>query len=214
MSIDFKKTDKQLYQPGTQPVIIKVPEMLFLMVSGIGDPNTSDNYQKAMAALFSLSYTIKMSKMGDTQPAGYFDFVVPPLEGLWSSPEVDDEVDLNDKNTFKWTSMIRMPDFVTHDVLASSKASLAAKKPDLDTSIAELASFNEGLCAQVMHIGSYDTEPATIEMLMDFIEASAYKLDLTEARKHHEIYLSDPRKTTPDKLKTIIRFPITAKYDQ
>ena len=208
MAVDFKKTQKELYQPGAKPSIIEVPEMVFIMVDGRGDPNTSAVYQTAVEVLYGLSYAVKMSKMGGNQPAGYYDFVVPPLEGLWSTDTGDFENGITDKSAFYWTSMIRMPGFVTAEVFEAAKKSLAKKKPNLDSSMARLEVFNEGLCAQVLHTGSYDSEPATIHALKIFITDSGYRLDLSEKRKHHEIYLGDPRKTAPDKLKTIIRYPI------
>jgi len=208
MAIDFKKTQKDLYQPGEKPSIIDVPEMVFIMVDGRGDPNTSKAYQEAVEVLYGLSYAIKMSKMGGKQPPGYYDFVVPPLEGLWSTDKGDFEIGVTDKNEFRWTSLIRVPEFVTPEAYEAIKNTLAKKKPHLDLTIARLESFCEGLCAQVMHTGSYDSEPATILALKTFVADSGYKLDLSDKRKHHELYLGDPRKTSPDKLKTIIRYPI------
>ena len=208
MAVDFKKTQKELYQPGAKPSIIEVPEMVFLMIDGCGDPNTSETYQTALEILYGLSYAVKMSKMGGNQPKGYYDFVVPPLEGLWSTGTGEFEIGITEKSAFCWTSMIRMPDFVTLEVFDVAKKSLAKKKPALDSSIARLELFNEGLCAQVMHTGSYDDEPVTIATLKTFITDLGYRLDLSEKRKHHEVYLGDPRKTSPDKLKTIIRYPI------
>jgi len=208
MAIDFKKTQKELYQPGAKPSIIEVPEMVFIMIDGRGDPNTDETYQTALEVLYGLSYTVKMSKMGDAQPEGYFDFVVPPLEGLWSTDGGEFETGMTEKSAFRWTSMIRMPDFVTPEVFDAAKKSLAKKKPALDSSIARLELFDEGLCAQVMHTGPYDDEPATIDALKTFIADAGYQLDLSDQRKHHELYLSDPRKTSPEKLKTIIRYPI------
>jgi hypothetical protein len=208
MAVDFKKTQKELYQPGAKPSIIEVPEMVFIMIDGRGDPNTSEAYQTALEVLYGLSYAVKMSKMGGNQPEGYYDFVVSPLEGLWTTDAGDFEIGITEKSAFCWTSMIRMPEFVTSEVFEAAKKSLAKKKPNLDTSIARLEVFNEGLCAQVMHTGSYNSEPATIHALKTFIADLGYRLDLSEKRKHHELYLGDPRKTSPDKLKTIIRYPI------
>jgi hypothetical protein len=203
MAIDFKKTQKELYQPATAPSIIDVPEMAFIMIDGVGDPNTSEAYQTAVEVLYGLSYAIKMRKNGGTQPEGYFDFVVPPLEGLWQTGG-----DLTDKSAFVWTSLIRQPDFVTPEVFDAAKFSLAKKKPNLDCSIARLAKLTEGLCVQIMHLGSFDSEPVTVKNLFRFVEDSGYAVDLSDERRHHEIYLSDPRKTAPEKLKTAIRYPI------
>lgn len=211
-TLDYKKTQKELYQPKATPALIDVPEMLFLMVDGAGDPNTSPAYANALEVLYGLSYAIKMSKMGDSQPSGYFEYVVPPLEGLWSLADgglfQGGGEAITDKSKFVWTAMIRQPEFVTEQVLAASKATLAKKKPQLDLSLVRLERFTEGLCAQVMHIGPYDAEPATIAMLSQFIEANGYEEDMATGRHHHEIYLSDPRRTAPARLRTVIRHPI------
>jgi hypothetical protein len=206
-AIDFKKTQKELYRPGTKPTIVDVPSMRFFMVDGEGDPNTSAAYNAAIEVLYALSYAVKMSKLGTSQPEGYFDFVVPPLEGLWDSYPGMDTGHL-DKSRLRWTSMIRQPDFVTPEVLEFAKASVTKKKPSLDLSLARFEIFSEGLCAQVMHLGSYDGEPATVAALDAFATESGYRLDFSDQRLHHEIYLGDPRKTAPEKLKTVIRHPI------
>ena len=148
MAIDFKKTQKELYQPGAKPSIIKVPEMVFIMIDGRGDPNTSEEYQTSLEALYGLAYAVKMSKMGGNQPKGYYDFVVPPLEGLWSTDAGIFEPGITEKSAFRWTSMIRMPEFVTPEVFEAAKTSLIKKKPNLDLSFVRLEVFNEGLCAQ------------------------------------------------------------------
>ena len=211
MPIDYKKTNKELYQPKTTPSIIDVPEMIFIAVDGKGDPNTSDEYKSALEVLYGLSYSIKMSKMSGSAPVGYFDYVVPPLEGFWN---VDDEffkggsASIADKSKFIWTSAIRQPEFVTGEVFQEAIANLAKKKPGLDTSKAQLITLTEGLCVQVMHIGSYDDEPTTIKIMDKYAIENGYKIDINENRRHHEIYLNDPRKTASEKLKTIIRLPI------
>ncbi|MDR0948766.1 MAG: GyrI-like domain-containing protein [Lachnospiraceae bacterium] len=209
MPIDFKKTQKELYVPGGKPIIVDVPEMIYLAVDGHGDPNTSTTYQAAVEALYSLSYAIKMSYKSGNAPEGFYEYVVPPLEGFW---KVGDDVwqhesAIADKSKFVWTSVIRQPEFVTHSVLEWAKEITAKKKPALDLSGVYLWTFTEGLCAQIMHTGSYDTESATIQTLTTFIQESGYKTDITD-RRHHEIYLGDPRKTAPEKLKTVIRYPI------
>jgi len=179
------------------------------MVDGRSNPNTSQAYKNALEILYGLSYSIKMSKMSGAQPQGYFDYVVPPLEGLWWGCEgYFDGLNIVDKDLLRWTSMIRQPDFVILEVFETAKLVLSKKKPELDLSLARLESFSEGLCAQIMHTGSYDNEPATIEILERFIKDSGHSNDISVDRKHHEIYLSDPRKTTPEKLKTVIRHPI------
>jgi len=205
--LDYKKLHKELYQPQTIPSFIDVPEITFLMVNGQGDPNTSASYQNALEILYGLSYAIKMSKMGGRQPEGYFDYVVPPLEGLWWMAE-SGSVDFTRKDEFCWISMIRQPDFVSSDVVNEAKERLAKKKPELNLALARLERLTEGKCAQVMHIGSYDDEPATIALLERFIFEQGCQNDFSDKRRHHEVYLSDPRKTTPEKLKTIIRHPV------
>ena len=210
MPIDYKKTDKDLYQPKTTPSIIDVPEMVFIAVDGEGDPNTSAEYKAALEALYGLSWTIKMSKTSGTQPEGYFEYVVPPLEGLWWSSD-GRMVDYSDKGSFCWTSMIRQPGFVTPDVFEFTKSVLAKKKPEIDTSKARLMIFSEGLCVQVMHIGSYDDEPETIAVMEKYAADNGYAIDISDTRRHHEIYISDPRKIAPEKLKTVIRHPIRIK---
>lgn len=204
MTIDFKKTEKNLYLPSTTPSIIDVPQMTFITVDGKGDPNTSAEYTKAVELLYGLSYTIKMTSKD------IFEYVVLPLEGLWS---VDDDFRgggaiISDKNKFIWTMMIRQPYFVTEEVFEAAKASLQKKKPNLDISKAQLRKITEGLCVQVMHIGSYDDEPKTIVVLDGFARQNGYVLDINKNRLHHEIYISDPRKVASDRLKTVLRHPI------
>jgi hypothetical protein len=208
MAFDFKKEYKSLYAPTAKPSVVDVPEMTFIMVDGKGNPNTSAEYKAALEVLYGLSYGVKMSKKGDAQPKGYFDFVVPPLEGLWHRADGGIITNITDKDGFCWTSMIRQPDFVTPEVFETIKAAVAKKKPGLDLSAARLQKFSEGLCAQILHIGSYDDEPRSTAALEQFIAASGYRADFTSKRHHHEIYLGDPRKTAPEKLKTIIRYPI------
>ena len=207
MPVDYKKTERDLYQPKTTPSIIDVPEMTFIAVDGKGDPNTSEAYRIALEILYGLSYSIKMSKMGGSAPEGYFEYVVPPLEGLWWSSD-GGMVDYTDKGGFCWTSMIRQPEFVTQEVFKAAKETLAKKKPELNTSMARIMKLTEGLCVQVMHIGSYDDEPTTIAAMEQYAVDNGYAIDLSDNRRHHEIYLSDPRKTAPEKLKTVIRHPI------
>jgi len=207
--MDYKKTEKELYQPKTVPSLIDVLEMVFIAVNGKGDPNTCAEYKQALELLYAFSFTIKMSKMNGTQPAGYFEYIVPPLEGLWwGAGGYFDGRNIADKNKLVWTSMIRQPDFVTADVFETAKTVLAKKKPEIDTSKARLMQFAEGLCAQVMHIGAYDDEPATIEKMEQYVIENGYATDINNTRRHHEIYLSDPRRTAPEKLKTVIRHPI------
>lgn len=207
--LDYKKEYKDLYQPPAKPVIISVPEMIFIAVDGSGDPNTSAEYKRAMEILYGLSFTIKMSKMNGTQPDGYFEYVVPPLEGFWSvNGERFDGTNITDKSRFRWTSAIRQPEFVTEEVFEAAKAALQKKKPDLDLSEARLCALTEGLCVQIMHKGSYDSEAQSIEKMRQFALENGYVEDFSEGRRHHEIYLSDPRRCAPERLKTVIRHPI------
>lgn len=204
MQIDFKKMEKDLYQPKTTPSIIEVGEMIFIAVDGRGDPNTSAEYTAAIEALYGLSYAIKMGNKS------IMEYVVPPLEGFWS---VADDfkgggASITDKSKFVWTMLIRQPDFVTDEIFKTAIASVTRKKPNLDISKARLIKLNEGLCVQVMHIGSYDNEPATIVAMEQYAAENEYVIDINDTRRHHEIYLSDPRKAAPEKMKTVIRHPI------
>lgn len=210
--IDYKKQDKKLYFPAKTPEIISIPKMKFVAVKGVGDPNEENGeYQQAMALLYGISYTIKMSKMTDEIPDDYHDFVVPPLEGFWRI-DLDEITDFGiaDKSKFSWVSMIRLPEFVSEETFDWAKEKLHIKKPDLDLSKAFFLEFEEGLCAQIMHIGPFDDEKPTINKLGEFIVNSGYEEDFDEDnfRLHHEIYLSDFRKTKPENLKTVIRYPI------
>lgn len=212
--LDYKKAYKDLYMPKKTPSIIEVPDMIFIMVDGEGNPNTSQEYKDAMEILYGLSFTIKMSKMGKWQPEGYFDYVVPPLEGLWwTEGKPFDGVENADKDKFLWTAMIRQPEFVDQEVYQWAKQQLGKKKPGLDFAKTRLEIYKEGLCCQVMHIGPYDDEPATIQKMDAFVKESGHETDIGMERKHHEIYLGDPRKTKPENLKTVIRHPIRKKED-
>lgn len=207
MPIDYKKAEKELYQPNTTPALIDVPAMTFIAVDGSGDPNTVEEYAAAVELLYGLSYAIKMGSKS------ILEYVVPPLEGFW---EIAGDfrgggAAIADKSKFVWTIMIRQPDFVTDELLARAKVSLAKKKPNLDTAKARLEKITEGLCVQVMHIGPYDDEPATIAALDRFTAEQGFLPDMNGSRRHHEIYISDPRKIAPEKLKTIIRHPIRRK---
>jgi hypothetical protein len=213
-AFDYKKTQKELYLPTTMPAIIDVPEMVFIMIDGYGDPNTGAEFKTAVEILFGLSYSIKMSKKGGNRPDGYFDYVVPPLEGLWWRKDGGVFSVVPDKAGFAWTAMIRQPEFVTGEVFEAAMVALARKKPELDLSLARLEKFTEGLCAQILHIGPYDDEPATVAVLERFIASEGLLSDFSDKRRHHEIYLGDPRKTAPEKLKTVIRYPIARRTDR
>lgn len=207
--LDYKKKYKDLYQPSAKPSIIEVPQMLFIAVDGEGNPNTCSEYKEAIEILYGLSFTIKMSKMSGSQPEGYFEYVVPPLEGLWYADGMDfNGINVTDKDKFKWISMIRQPEFVTESVFENARALLSKKKPHLDLSKARLMKMTEGSCVQIMHIGSYDNEPESIEKMIKFADENGYSEDFSNNRFHHEIYLSDPRRCAPEHLKTVIRHPI------
>ncbi|AWE42749.1 MULTISPECIES: GyrI-like domain-containing protein [unclassified Actinobaculum] len=207
MAFDFKKEYKEFYLPPRKPGIVTVPAMNFLAVRGSGDPNLEDGeYKQAINLLYSVAFTIKMSKMGDHRIAGYFDYVVPPLEGFWWQDGVAG-VDYARKADFQWISVIRLPDFVTRDEFAWAIGE-ATRKKNADFSAVEYLPLDEGLCVQCMHIGPYDREPATVALIDDFATQQGYVLDITQERHHHEIYLSDARKVAPEKLKTVIRHPV------
>ena len=207
--LDYKKEYKDLYQPKAKPSLIDVPEMIFIAVDGNGNPNTCAEYKEAMEILYGLSFSIKMSKMNNTQPDGYFEYVVPPLEGLWYVDDAEfDGLNVTDKDKFRWISMIRQPEFVTVQVFETAKAALQKKKPHLDLTKARLMKMTEGLCVQIMHKGAYDDEPVSIEKIKEFAFENGYREDFSEGRFHHEIYLSDPRKCAPEKLRTVIRHPV------
>ena len=207
MAFDFKKEFKAFYLPPKEPEIISVPRMQFAAVCGQGDPNREDGeYKQALALLYAVCYTVKMSKMGKHRMEGYFDFVVPPLEGLWWQAGICG-VDYSRKDDFQWISMIRLPDFVTEAEFRWAKEE-AEEKKKLNCGKVELFSMEEGTCAQILHLGPYDEEPASIQRMDEYAAAQGYRLDFSEERRHHEIYLSDPRKTAPDNLRTVIRHPV------
>ena len=193
--------------PKKKSGIVKVPGMNYIAVRGQGDPNLEDGeYKQSIGMLYGIAYTIKMSKKGDRQIDGYFDFVAPPLEGFWWQDGVTG-VDYGHKENFKWISVIRLPDFVTKEDF-NWAVEEATRKKKKDFSKVEFLTYNEGLCVQCMHIGSFDDEPATIALMHEYMEQQGYTLDITDQRLHHEIYLSDARKVEPEKLKTVIRHPI------
>lgn len=207
MAFDYKKEYKEFYMPPMSPSIITVPSMNYIAVSGQGDPNIEDGeYKQSIGLLYGIAFTIKMSKKGDHTIEGYFDYVVPPLEGFWWQDGVKG-VDYSKKEKFNWISVIRLPDFVTK---ADFEWALreATEKKKTDFSKVEFLTYDEGLCVQCMHVGSYDDEPATVAHMHEYIGNQGYVLDITDKRMHHEIYLSDARKVAPDKLRTVIRHPI------
>ena len=207
MPFDFKKEYKDLYLPQQKPQIVTVPAMNFAAVQGKGDPNDPNGeYQAALELLYGLSYTIKMSYKGSHKMDGYFEYVVPPLEGLWHQPGAEG-LDLSHKESFVWTSMIRLPDFVTRAEFDWAVQEATAKKKK-DFSAVQFFPYKEGTCVQCMHIGPYDTEPESLQRLDSYAAEQGYLPDFSDMRFHHEIYLSDPRRTAPEKLKTVLRHPV------
>jgi len=210
MAFDYKKEYKEFYMPKSKPSIVTVPEMNYIAVRGKGDPNEEDGeYKRAIGLLYGIAFTIKMSKKGDHRIDGYFDFVVPPLEGFWWQDGVCG-VDYANKDTFNWISVIRLPDFVSREDFNWAVEEASAKKKT-DFSKVEFFTYDEGLSVQCMHIGSYDDEPETVKLMHEYMDEQGYELDITEERMHHEIYLSDARKVVPEKRKTVIRHPIRKK---
>ena len=207
MAFDFKKEHKEFYMPANKPGIITVPPANYVAVRGVGDPNEEDGeYKRAIGVLYAVAYTIRMSGRSGHEISGFFEYVVPPLEGFWRMSG-GGEMDYSNKAALEWISAIRLPGFVTPAEL-SWAAGEAARKKKLDCSAAEFLTVDEGLCVQMMHIGPYDAEPASIARMDAFIAAGGYENDFGELRLHHEIYLSDPRRTAPEKLKTVLRHPI------
>ena len=207
MAKDYKKEYKDLYLPKTKPMIVDIPEMQFVAVEGKSDPNDKDGeYFKAMQILYGIQFTIKMSKMGNNKLNGYFDYVVPPLEGLWWFDN-NEEISPKNKSEYNWISMIRLPEFVDKNIFKWA-CDEASKKKKIDTGKAYLLKFPEGLCVQCMHIGPYDNEPKTLSLIDEYINGNKLIKDITDKRKHHEIYLSDPRKAKPENIKTVLRIPV------
>jgi len=204
-AFDYKKEYKDLYFPGSAPMLITVPPLQFIAVAGSGDPN-SEEFQKAVGLLYGLSFTIKMSKMKGDQPEGYFEYVVPPLEGLWW---IDgDGFSFAERDNWRWEAMIRQPEFVDDTVFAWACEQYAKKEKAADLSRVAFKTFEEGLCVQIMHIGPYATEPETVARMESFMAEKGLINTFTEGGKHHEIYLGDPRKAAPEKLKTVLRHPV------
>ena len=228
MAFDFKKEYKEFYMPKKKPEIVNVPKANYIAVRGKGNPNTPDGeYQQAIGVLYAVAYTLKMSYKTDYKIEGFFEYVVPPLEGFWWQGEqhpVDAVVrtdragrredivgvDYENKDSFNWISVIRLPDFVTRKDFEWA-AETATRKKKLDCSKAEFVTIDEGLCVQMMHIGPFDNEPESVAIMDAFLEENGYENDINENRLHHEIYMSDARKVAPEKWKTVIRHPIRKK---
>ena len=205
--MDYKTAYKELYAPKTTPSVVDVAPMTFIMVDGRGNPNDEEGeFQRAVELLYALTYTVKMAPKSGNTPEGYFEYVVPPLEGLWWMDDPE-HADFQDKDKYCWTAMIRQPEFVTPAVFEWAAQEVRRKKK-LDTGKARLEYFTEGLCVQCMHIGPFSEEPATIEKMEAYLAQWGLTRDLSDTRKHHEIYLGDPRKTEPSKMRTILRYPV------
>lgn len=207
MAFDFKKEYKEFYLPKEKPQIVTVPKANYIAVRGQGNPNEADGaYQKAVGVLYAIAYTLKMSYKTGYKMEGFYEYVVPPLEGFWWQEGVDG-IDYSDKSTFHWISVIRLPEFVSKaDFEWAVKQ--AEQKKKMDLSSAEYMTIDEGMCVQIMHIGPFDEEPATVEKMDRYLAENGYENDLTSERLHHEIYLSDARKVAPEKWKTVIRHPV------
>ena len=207
MAFDYKKEYKEFYMPRNKPELVEVPTMNYIAVRGEGNPNAEDgDYHKALNILYGIAFTLKMSARAGHKIDGFFDYVVPPLEGFWWMDGIDG-IDYTQKSLFKWISVIRLPDFITKDDFDWAVFT-AEQKKKTDLSAAEFYTVNEGLCVQIMHIGPYDDEPATVRQMDEYIAANGCVNDFSNDRLHHEIYLSDARKVAPERLRTVIRHPV------
>lgn len=213
MAFDFKKEYKEFYMPKNKPEIVTVPKANYIAVRGKGNTNEIDGaYQQAISILYAVAYTLKMSYKTEHKIEGFFEYVVPPLEGFWWQDNVDG-IDYADKAAFNWISVIRLPEFITKKDFEWA-VETASEKKKLDCSSAEFLTVDEGLCVQIMHIGAFDDEPQTVALMDEYIAQNGYENDITESRLHHEIYLSDARKVAPEKWKTVIRHPIKRSRQQ
>lgn len=213
MAFDFKKEYKEFYMPKNKPEIVTVPKANYIAVRGKGNPNEIDGaYQQAISILYAVAYTLKMSYKTEHKIEGFFEYVVPPMEGFWWKDNVDG-IDYADKAAFNWISVIRLPEFITKKDFEWA-VETASEKKKLDCSSAEFLTVDEGLCVQIMHIGAFDDEPQTVALMDEYIAQNGYENDITESRLHHEIYLSDARKVAPEKWKTVIRHPIKRSRQQ
>ena len=207
MAFDLKKEFKEYYQPKNKPEIVNIPSINYLAVRGSGDPNDeTGDYKKALESLYAVAYTLRMSYKTDYKINGFYEYIVPPLEGFWWQDGTDG-VNYADKTSFNWISVIRLPDFISGKDIEWAVRT-ATKKKKTDCSQVKFLTVNEGLCVQIMHIGPYDNEPVTVKLMDDYLARNGYESDLNSERMHHEIYLSDPRKCLPEKMKTVIRHPV------
>ena len=207
MAFDFKKEYKEFYMPKNKPEIVKIPSMNYVAVRGKGNPNVEGgDYQQAISILYAVAYTLKMSYKTDYKIEGFFEYVVPPLEGFWWQDNIKG-IDYSNKDAFNWISVIRLPDFISERDFAWA-VQTAAKKKKIDCSSAEFLTVDEGLCVQIMHMGSFDSEPATVALMESYLKEQGFVNDINEQRLQHEIYMSDARRVAPEKWKTVIRHPI------
>ena len=207
MPFDFKKEYKEFYMPPNRPKLVTVPPMNYIAVRGCGDPNEEGGaYKQAVGVLYAIAYTIRMSRKAGHEIGGFFEYVVPPLEGFWWQNGAN-KINYADKASFQWISAIRLPDFVSTADFEWA-ATEAGRKKKLDCSKAEFLTVDEGLCVQMMHVGPYDDEPASVARMDEFLAENGYGTDFTDARRHHEIYLTDPRRSAPEKQKTVLRHPV------
>lgn len=207
MAFDFKKEYKEFYMPKNKPEIVKIPPMNYVAVRGKGNPNVEGgDYQQAISILYAVAYTLKMSYKTGYKIEGFFEYVVPPLEGFWWQDNIKG-IDYSSKDTFNWISVIRLPDFITEKDFAWA-VQTATEKKKIDCSSAEFLTVDEGLYVQIMHLGSFDSEPASVALMDAYLKEQGYENDINEQRLHHEIYMSDARRVTPEKWKTVIRHPI------
>lgn len=207
MAFDFRKEYKEFYLPKNKPEIVNVPQANYIAIRGKGNPNEENGaYSKALNVLYSVAWTLKMSHKSEHQIDGFFEYIVPPLEGLWWQDGVDG-IDYSDKSTFNWISLLRLPDFITKEDFKWA-VDAATKKKKIDCSKAEFFTLTEGLCVQIMHYGAFDDEPATVELMNQYIKDNGYENDINDVRLHHEIYLTDFKKTPREKAKTVIRHPV------
>lgn len=207
MAFDFKKEYKEFYMPKSKPAIVTVPKANYIAVRGKGNPNEEDGaYQKAISVLYAIAYTLKMSYKTDYKINGFFEYVVPPLEGFWWQEDING-IDYGNKDSFNWISVLRLPDFISRENFDWA-VNTAAKKKKLDCLSAEFLTIDEGLWVQIMHIGPFDDEPESVAKMDAYLSENGYENDLSDTRLHHEIYMSDARKVAPEKWKTVIRHPI------
>ncbi len=207
MAYDFKKEQKEIYQPKAKPSIVTIPKMNYLAIRGKGNPNQEGGeYQQAIQTLFPVAYALRMSYKTDYKIEGFFEYVVPPLEGFWWIDNLEG-MDYNRKDDLEWITVLRLPEFITEKDFQWAINQVSTKK-GIDCSKVEFFSYDEGLCVQMMHLGHFDNETETVELMQAFIKEEGYVEDFGGGRMHHEVYISDIRKSAPEKWKTVVRHPI------